>query len=207
MPAWRWSNDRSGPMSDISFVRGDMTAASPPPNPTSGVGVWMRKNLFATPSDTLLTILGLVFLAWVIPPLYGFLVGRAVPPGGTVEQCRVENVGACWAYIASEVDFFIYGFYPIAEYWRVNIVFALLALLIIPLAIPKVPFKRLNALVFFVIFPIVSVILLAGGVFGLRYVPTEQWGGLMLTLIISVVGICVSLPLGIVLALGRQSTM
>lgn len=194
-------------MTDISFVRSEITGASPAPNPTSGPGVWVRKNLFATPSDTVLTLLGLLFLAWVIPPLYGFLIGRAVPPGGTVEQCRVENVGACWAYIASELDFFTYGFYPGGEYWRVNIVFAMLALLIVPLAIPRAPFKVTNAILFIVVFPILSVILLSGGVFGLRYVPTEQWGGLMVTLIISVVGICVSLPLGIVLALGRQSSM
>ncbi len=183
-------------MTDIAFVRSEISAAEPAPRREAGAWAWLRKNLFASVSDTILTVLAMLFLLWIIPPLYGFLIGNAVPPGGTVEQCRVENVGACWAYIASEIEFFIYGFYPMAEYWRPNLVFALFALLIVPLLWPRVPFKALNAFLFFVPFPIVSIILLAGGMFGLRYVPTEMWGGLLVTLIISVVGICVSLPLG-----------
>lgn len=221
-------------MSSINFVRGQMEPAQPAPRSTTGPIAWARTNLFATPTDTLLTIVGALFLIWVVPPLYQFFIGNAVPPGGTVEQCRVENVGACWAYIASEIEFFIYGFYPWAETWRVNIVFALLALLIIPLLIPKAPFKILNAALFFAAFPVVTIILLIGlnipvaegspfydilnglGMIGvgpggvtyfLRFIPTEQWGGLMVTLIISIVGICGSLPLGILLALGRRSKL
>lgn len=194
-------------MTDLSFVRSQLEPAKPAPQKTSGVDVWIRKNLFATPGDGVLTILAMLFLLWVVPPLYGFLIGRAVPPGGTVEMCRVENVGACWAYIASEIEFFIYGFYPMDLYWRPNIVFALLVVLGAPLLMPSLPFKIVNAIVFFVVYPVVATILLAGGNFGLDYVPTEQWGGLLVTLIISLVGISLSLPLGILLALGRQSNL
>lgn len=192
---------------NAAYVRSEMVAAKPAPRRTSGTWAWMRQNLFATPLDTLLTVLGVLFLFWVIPPLYNFFIGHAVFPGGTVEDCRASPDGACWAYIGSEIEFFIYGFYPMAEYWRPNLVFALFALLIVPLLWPRVPYKLANALLFFVPFPIVSVILLAGGVLGLPEVPTEQWGGLLVTLIISVVGICLSLPLGILLALGRQSKL
>jgi general L-amino acid transport system permease protein len=194
-------------MTDLSFVRSQLEPAKPAPQKTSGVDVWIRKNLFATPGDGVLTILAMLFLLWVVPPLYGFLIGRAVPPGGTVEMCRVENVGACWAYIASEIEFFIYGFYPMDLYWRPNIVFALLVVLGAPLLMPSLPFKIVNAIVFFVVYPVLATILLAGGNFGLDYVPTEQWGGLLVTLIISLVGISLSLPLGILLALGRQSNL
>lgn len=194
-------------MTDLSFVRSQLEPAKPAPQKTSGVDVWIRKNLFATPGDGVLTILAMLFLLWVVPPLYGFLIGRAVPPGGTVEMCRVENVGACWAYIASEIEFFIYGFYPMELYWRPNVVFALLVVLGAPLLMPSVPFKIVNAILFFVVYPVVATILLAGGNFGLDYVPTEQWGGLLVTLIISLVGISLSLPLGILLALGRQSNL
>jgi general L-amino acid transport system permease protein len=194
-------------MTDIGYVRSDLVAARPAPNRTSGPVAWMRQNLFATPLDTALTVLGALFLLWVVPPLYGFFFGNAVGPGGTVEQCRMENAGACWAYIAAEMEFFIYGFYDIAEQWRANIVFALGALLLIPLLVPKVPFKRTNAILFLVVYPIVTYFLLAGGVFGLKEIPTEKWGGLLVTLIISVVGISLSFPLGILLALGRQSQM
>jgi len=194
-------------MTDIAFVRSEIAPAMPAPRRVTGMLAWLQKNLFSSVTDSILTILAVLFLLWLLPNLYGFLIGRAVPPGGTVEQCRVENVGACWAYVASEIEFFIYGFYPMAEYWRPNIVFAMLALLGLPLLIPKFPFKIANAVLFFVVFPIASVILLAGGMFGLKYVPTEQWGGLLVTLIISVVGICTALPLGILLALGRQSKL
>jgi general L-amino acid transport system permease protein len=124
-----------------------------------------------------------------------------------VEQCRLPVAGACWAYIGSEIEFFLYGFYPLAETWRVNIFFLLLAVLLIPLLVPRAPFKLANAILFFVVFPIFSVIILLGGWFGLRFVPTESWGGLMVTLIVSIVGICCSLPLGIVFALGRRSKL
>jgi len=41
----------------------------------------------------------------------------------------------------------------------------------------------------------------------LPYVETPRWGGLMLTLVVAITGIVASLPLGIVLALGRRSNM
>ncbi|KRA99841.1 amino acid ABC transporter permease [Devosia sp. Root685] len=194
-------------MTDIGFVRSDMVSARPAPHRTTGAVAWARKNLFSTPLDTGLTILGLLFLAWIVPPLFGFFIGNAVGPNGTVEQCRMENAGACWAYIAAEMEFFIYGFYDIPEHWRPNIVFALGALLFVPLLIPKAPFKRTNAVLFIVVYPIVSYFLLAGGVFGLKVIPTEKWGGLLVTLIISVIGITLSFPLGVILALGRQSQL
>src|SRR5690606_23268821 len=60
---------------------------------------------------------------------------------------------------------------------------------------------------FFFVFPIVAYFLLVGGWFGLRYIETSLWGGLLVTLVLSFVGIAVSLPFGIVLALGRRSKM
>ena len=51
------------------------------------------------------------------------------------------------------------------------------------------------------------LILLSGGILGLGYVETNQWGGLLVTLVIAVTGIVVSLPLGILLALGRRSEL
>lgn len=194
------------------FVRSQMVAPQPAPINNAGPIAWMRRNLFSTPGNALLSVVALIFLLWAIPPIYGFVMptffgGHAVPPGGTVEDCRVLGAGACWAYIEARMSFFIYGFYPPAEYWRPNLVFLFGALLIAPLLVPSVPFKRLNAILFFVVYPIVCFFLLNGGAFGLRPVPTEQWGGLLVTLVISLVGIICSIPLGILLALGRQSKL
>jgi general L-amino acid transport system permease protein len=192
---------------DTAYIRSEFVPAKPAPGRTGGPILWLRNNLFATPSDTILSILVLVFLFWAVPPVYNFIVGQAVFPGGTVEDCRVEGAGACWAYIHARFSFFIYGFYPIDQYWRPDTVFILGAALILPLLIPSAPFKRTNAVLFFLVFPIVSFYLLNGGVFGMSYVPTGQWGGLLVTLIISLVGIICSIPLGILLALGRQSNL
>jgi general L-amino acid transport system permease protein len=79
--------------------------------------------------------------------------------------------------------------------------------LLIPFLMPKAPRKGLNALLLLVVFPAVSFVLLLGGWFGLSHVETSLWGGLMVTLIISYVGIAISLPFGILLALGRRSQM
>lgn len=195
-------------MTDTSsnYVRRDMLPGRPPPARIAGPILWARKHLFATPGDTLMTLLGVLFLAWLFPNLYNFTIGHAVFEG-TVEDCRVANVGACWIYVEARITFFIYGFYPAAEYWRVNLVFLMLALLLIPLLIPRAPFKRVNAALFFLALPVVAYTLLQGGSFGLKDVPTEQWGGLMVTLIIALVGIICSLPLGILLALGRRSKL
>jgi general L-amino acid transport system permease protein len=70
-----------------------------------------------------------------------------------------------------------------------------------------VPHKTLNAVLFFGVFPIVAGVLLLGGVFGLRAVETRLWGGLLVTLVISYAGIVGSLPLGVLLALGRRSEL
>lgn len=194
-------------MTQIAMVRSQMVEARPAPARSTGIVAWTRKNLFATPVDSLLTLLGVLFLLWVVPPVYNFVIGNAVPPHGTPADCKAMNAGACWAYVSAEMEFFIYGFYDISEQWRPSIVFALGALLLTPLLIPKAPFKRLNAVLFLLVYPVVSYYLLAGGVFGLRTIHTEKWGGLLVTLIISVVGITLSFPIGIALALGRQSKM
>src|SRR5690606_37673588 len=112
-----------------------------------------------------------------------------------------------WAYVGDRFVQFMFGSYPRAELWRPLTVVVLFVALLVPLLIPKVPRKGLNALLLLVALPIVAYVLLLGGWFGLRHVETSLWGGLMVTLIISFVGIAVSLPVGILLALGRRSDM
>ncbi|WDR05579.1 amino acid ABC transporter permease [Devosia rhodophyticola] len=191
----------------FNYVRTEMEAEAPAPGTSVGFVGWMRKNLFSTPGNSLLTVLGVLLLVWAVPPLYNFLIGKAVFIAENGETCRVEGAGACWAFIWARINFFIYGFYPMEEQWRVNICFVLGIILIVPLLWLDLPGKVLNAILFFVIYPIVAFILLNGGIFGLQSVPTENWGGLTVTLIIGITGIVVSLPIGIVLALGRQSNL
>jgi general L-amino acid transport system permease protein len=46
-----------------------------------------------------------------------------------------------------------------------------------------------------------------GGLYFGRPVPSNLWGGLMLTLLLTVVGIAFSFPIGVLLALGRRSSL
>lgn len=195
-------------MTDTSFqyVRDTEAPKLPPPGRTTGVVYWLRTNLFSSVSNTILTVLTALFLFWLLPLIYNFLIGRAVFTG-TMDDCRAETFGACWVFISSRISFMTYGFYPPTEYWRPNAVFFIALALIIPLLMPRAPFKRANLVAFFVVFPIVAVILLIGGVFGLEHVPTEKWGGLLLTLVLSLVGVIGSFPVGIILALGRRSNL
>ncbi|MER0239750.1 amino acid ABC transporter permease [Fulvimarina sp. MAC8] len=311
-----------------AYVATEELPQRPPPESDAGPIAVLRKNLFATPTDAILTIACGSFIAWAVWNLFNFVWLDAVFEGASREACLVEgggHGGACWAFVEAKFGQFIYGTYPTAERWRVDTVFVLLALLVAGLLIPSVPYKRINAILLFAVFPVVTLVLLTGGefdlaggaialifvlaaaatlsavgsvprisfsrldmriaiwlllgalvlmllavVFGtaefeiigfsfslltvlafvaalgaiaiavkvglgsgqttiksvvtpaviavlfifamtadfdLRYVPTNLWGGLMLTLVVALSGIAASLPFGVLLALGRRSQM
>lgn len=201
---------------NLSYVRSDMLNAQPAPISTRTVSGWVRTNLLATPKDTVLTLLAVVLLIWALPGILDWLFFNAVWSGSdrsactTVAQGGIQPEGwkgACWAFVGDRFQQFMFGRYPLDERWRPMLVAALFVVLLVPLLVPKLPRKGLTALLFFVVFPVVAFFLLHGGVFGLEEVETPLWGGLMVTLILSFVGIAVSLPVGILLALGRRSKM
>ncbi|OJU72029.1 MAG: amino acid ABC transporter permease [Rhizobiales bacterium 63-7] len=198
------------------FMRTDMLEPEQAPRQESGVIGWLRHNLFGSIFDSVLTILALLFLIALLPPIFEWLFVNATWSGADRSVCATVAQGgtqpdgwsgACWAYVGDYFQQFMYGTYPMDQRWRPSLVAALFVILLAPLLIPKVPHKGWNALALFVVFPIIAAILLLGGVFGLPFVETAMWGGLMVTLIISFVGIAVSLPFGILLALGRRSKM
>jgi general L-amino acid transport system permease protein len=188
----------------LAFVRDDFLKSEAPPVREGGFGHWLKVNLFATPKDTILTILMALFLAWILPPLLNWAFFSAVWDGSNREACLGEGQGACWAFVDAKFGQFMYGRYPINERWRVDLTAILLIVSLVPLAIPSVPYKKFNAIFLLVIFPIIAFILLTGQ-FGLPPVRTDLWGGLLVTLVVAIVGIVVSLPLGVLLALGRRS--
>ena len=177
---------------------------TPPPS-TMGIMGWIKQNLFSTPVNSVLTLVGLFLLYLVIVPIIDWGVINANFIGTTRKDC--SDSGACWVFVIQRLNFFIYGFYPETEYWRINTVFALLALLIVPQLIESAPYKKLLGWFFLTGFPVISGILFVGGVFSLEPVATDKWGGLALTLVIAFVGIVAALPIGILLALGRRSEM
>ncbi|MEZ5648010.1 MAG: amino acid ABC transporter permease [Alphaproteobacteria bacterium] len=176
----------------------------PPPRGTRGPIIWMRKNLFATPFDAVLTIFALYLLWTFIPPLIDWLFISSTIQGNSREAC-IGIEGACWTMVKARFGFLMYGFYPESERWRPNLALALLLVTILPILFKSIPGQRF-ARWGLLIYPFVAFYLLRGG-WGLPAVETQRWGGLMLTLSLSVVAIAASLPLGILLALGRRSTM
>lgn len=177
----------------------------PPPANTVGLIGWLRKNLFNNVTNSIVTVLLgyiTVYLLWHVID-WAFIKSDWV--GDSREACSRE--GACWVFISVRWEQFMYGFYPHAELWRPRLFYFSLAILTALLAYEKTPKRGWIWLFFITVYPFLIVSLLYGGVFGLEVVDTHKWGGLLVTLIIALVGIIVSLPIGIVLALGRRSEM
>lgn len=300
------------------FVARGQKEPLPAPAAEFGYVGRLRRSLFATPLDSVLTVLFAIACLWAAWGILNWAWFDAVFEGTDRTACLSEDgrrVGACWAFVKARFPQFMYGLFPLGERWRVDLVFILFAVLLVPLAIPKAPFKRLNAFLLVLVFPLVAFVLLTGGRlrlgpgtvafllfiaagvtlflaggrsatvhrhvamkaapwlfaaagllwlgglatrvewmlagaigvailaigcavvavyrtaenrvgaltlllplavvigilvaltanFGLSFVPTNLWGGLLVTLVVAVVGIAASLPLGILLALGRQS--
>jgi general L-amino acid transport system permease protein len=288
------------------FVRQQLVPERAAPIKTTGFVGFVRTRLFNSPTNILLTIVGALLLWFTVIPALKFLLVDAVWQGQDRNACLAENaghvVGACWPFVQAKFTQFIYGFYPEPERWRVNLTFFLGAFLLLPLLIPPLPAKSLNAGLFFIAFPVVAFFLLHGGGLqgfavswiidllvgvadsmgdtgrelasplvwlrdqiqasgqplwvdlaltaiivsaalflwgggfrtgwralvaslatfagvglvialmhldrgGLPIVDTRLWGGLLVTLVVSVAGISTSMPIGIALALGRRSTI
>jgi general L-amino acid transport system permease protein len=194
-----------------SYIRRSLAEPEPPPMARRGPFALMRARLLDRPSNAALTVISGAIIALLVWPTIKFLFIDAVWDGASRVDCLPETVGrevgACWPFIKAKFPQLMYGFYPESERWRVNVTYALGVILLVPLLIPRVPYKGVNAILFFGVFPIAGFFLLVGGVFGLAHVETRVWGGLLITLVISFTGIIFSLPLGIVLALGRRSEL
>lgn len=200
------------PPLQTAFVAPAPIPAAPPPRSEAGAIAWLHANLFSSPLNVALTVLCALLLLWVVPPMVKFLLLDAVWTGFDREAClaRPERpvVGACWAFVAERLNFFIYGFYPIEERWRVDLFFAALAFGIGWLTWLDAPRRGLGLLYFFAVLPVASFVLLYGAPrLGLPIVETAKWGGVLVTVVVAAVGIVVALPIGILLALGRRSSM
>jgi general L-amino acid transport system permease protein len=252
-----------------AYVRSKPADSGPPPLMSRGAIAWLRQNLFSSWQSAVLTLAALYIVWLIVPPAIEFLFTHAVWSGKDREACLSKEgreVGACWPFIWARLGYFTYGQYPFELRWRVDLVFLLEAIGVIWLLAPRIPYKGLGALFFFVVFPLLAYGLLTGlnpfsfhsipplwlvGIIALAvvagllfmasrsqapgrftptltvlavivavgllewgwdalhmpYVSTNLWGGVMVTMVISTIGIVVSLPFGTVLALGRRSKL
>ena len=298
------------------YVRHERHPDLPPPVIETGVIGWLRANLFSSVTNTLLTVLGIGLLYLIVPPFARWAIIDANWAGTAREDC-MDTLGACWVFIKVRFPLLMYGFFPEAERWRIDLTGLLLLGGSAPLLLaPFLPFpERINRLVLraipvlcvmgslwrlgagpalvaalflgapfvlslpggrvaervsrmttrlplirpmlavgvgagvgavldlngcggawpfglaagmvtlllcnlrrpgpavwqfwlvYLVLPCLAWVLLLGGAAGLVPVATDQWGGLFLTIVIALVGMAASLPLGILLALGRTSSM
>ncbi|GAB3672167.1 amino acid ABC transporter permease [Salinisphaera aquimarina] len=177
----------------------------PPPVSDTGVFGWIRQNLFPNWINGLLTLVVLYLLFKTLVPALNWAIFDAQFFGDSASAC--SDQGACWVFVQQRIGFFIYGFYPDVARWRINICYVMMAIVLVPQFITGFPGRKWLGLFALTGFPVVAYILIAGGWFGLMPVPSARWGGLTLTLVLSYGGIISSLPIGIVLALGRRSSM
>ncbi len=154
-------------LSTRAFVRQELVGERAAPVKTTGFVGFLRTRLLNSPTNVLLTIVSILLLWFTVIPAIKFLLIDAVWTGTDRTACLEETVkrtvGACWPFVEAKFSQFIYGFYPEAERWRVNLTFVLAALLLLPLLIPRLPAKGLNAGLFFVALPVVAFFLLHGG--------------------------------------------
>lgn len=176
-----------------------------PGHPLSRMVFWARKNLFSSWSNSLLTLFCLWLMWQLIPPLLNWTIFNANWLGTSRTDCTRE--GACWVFIHARFGQFMYGLYPIEQRWRINTTLIIGLVTLIPLFWRGMPRRGRYLVVWMVAYPLLVWLMLYGGFLGLTRVETHQWGGLTLTLIIAAVGIAGALPLGILLALARRSSM
>jgi general L-amino acid transport system permease protein len=191
-----------------AYVREAAEPELPPPLMTAGALAWMRANLFSSALNAATTLVLLALALWLIPPLIAWASVNAVWSAPDGALCRAHQDGACWAFIGQKLGYLLYGSYPFEQRWRVDLTEAVGAVLIVWLLWPGAPRRDVGSALFFVAYPVAAFLLLAGApMLGLERVDTIVWGGVFVSLLTALVGIVVSLPLGVVLALGRRSEL
>ena len=264
----------SGGQRYTGFVNAGDLPDQPAPIRTDGVAAWMRDNLFNGAFNSILSLAALALILYVMPGALGWLIFNANWTGGA-EACRANPDGACWPFVSSRWEQFLYGFYEKSERWRIDILLGILAVGIVAMVYEKTPGRLYVAVFMLFIFPVLAFFMMYGGdltqskllisallvvglflsigsrglvksfstfvlvlglallffrvtgllqltglgsmqilddwlskvVHTLPIVDTPQWGGFTLTLVIALSGIVASLPLGVLLALGRRSEM
>ena len=164
---------------------------------------WIRANLFNSVFNSFLTMVTLYGLWQILPPLvrWAFIDSAWNTTG---KACRAAG-GACWSIVTKNLRFIIFGFYPYDLQWRPLLGMIILVTLLLLSRNRRYWKKSLGYA--WLVGLVVMGLLLRGGLFGLSPVESSKWSGLPLTLLLSIFGLTAAYPLGVVLALGRQSRM
>tara|TARA_E500000331_G_scaffold181640_1_gene175006 strand:- start:99 stop:1370 length:1272 start_codon:yes stop_codon:yes gene_type:complete len=169
----------------------------------------LNKNINTNNFNAILTLLIIFIIIKASPPGLSWFIFDANISGETKEACT--GTGACWTYIKVWLRRFMYGMYPNELQWRINVAFIFLIFLAFVGYFSGERFKKYLTLYYVIIYPIIAFLLIyyliSGGSFGLDWVETGAWGGLSLTFIVSFFCLIFCFPVGMLLALGRRSSL
>jgi general L-amino acid transport system permease protein len=178
-------------------------AARPAPVRTEGIVPWIRANLFANAMSTLTTLIIIVLAVYFMPGIVKWAYVDAVfrPDADACQAAR--GAGACWGVVTEKWRLIVLGRFPFDAQWRPAIASVLLVGLVLASCMRRF-WNRWLFVQWLVVIPAFFV-LMGGGWFGLSRVPTDNWGGLPLTIMLATFGIALAFPLSIFVALGRRS--
>jgi len=249
-------NDQS-----VAFVRHETLPPSPPPASETGIVKWVRKNLFSSVTNSILTLVALYVIYSILSGSMPWILD-GIWQAPSLQACR-EILGGdsagCFAVLTERWQQLIFGFkYPQEAYWRPTLAFVLLIVAVAPVLFANLPrrmliltglypfigfwliwggtimaplmglvgficaymvFQRLErssfamgalgglvaAIIVWTLGGYVSDVM--SGFLALEQIPSRDMGGFMLNIILGTVCVSLSLPIGILLALGRQSKM
>lgn len=175
------------------------------PSARMASSAWLKQNLFGSVRQSLLTIVTAAILVRLLWFVLSWGVFNAVWYTTDPDVCRAAT-GACWAVIVEKHRPMLFGLYPYDQHWRLVIMMAVYLVTVVISLWPR--FWNFRVLVPLWIFAALAIgILMFGGVFGLRYVPTSDWGGLPLTMLLFTGTVLIGMPVAVVLALSRRSPL
>ena len=187
-----------------AWVRSENAPELPPPADQSNH--WLRRWFFSTWYDSIATLVILAIAATLLPRFLDWALFSAVFNAGSATECRETGDGACWAMIIRRFGQIIYGFYDPGERWRINLATILFAVGLGFILFGSKKQRRIATRIMIFGYPVIAFDLFFGGI-TLGEVSSNDLGGLFLTLFLATIGIALSLPLGILLALGRVSNL
>lgn len=161
----------------------------------------LHSTYLGTPTRAVITALFLLGIVVYGPRAANWLLFDATFVGNA-ETCR-SNGGACWAFIADKFSLIMFGAYPPELLWR--------PMLFVASIFATAIYGTLNArsyhrvIILWLIATLIGFSLMGGGFLGLEPVDRARWGGLPITLGISIVGLASAFPIGVLLALGADS--
>ena len=166
---------------------------------------WLRRNLFATPVSAFATVLLGAFVVRAAARTFRWAIGGAVFRADEVACRALDHRAACWGFVAEKHRLILFGRYPYAEQWRPLVATALVVAMLAATAFPRL-WRRWVVSAWALVLA-AFLLLMGGGALGLSRVDPGEWGGLPLTVLLTIVAMTASIPLGVLLALGRRSPL